>query len=59
MMTHEEIREALSSPVPSVRLPFNEDGSIDYESLRKMIDFDIDAGAKTIMLTHGTASIQS
>ena len=53
MMTHEEIREALSGPVPSVGLPFNEDGSIDYASLRKMIDFDIDAGAKTIMLTHG------
>jgi len=53
MMTHEKIREALSGPVPSVRLPFNEDGSIDYESLRRMIDFDIEAGAKTIMLTHG------
>ena len=53
MMNQEEIREALSGPVPSVRLPFNEDGAIDYQSLRKMIDFDIDAGAKTIMLTYG------
>ena len=53
MMTHEQIRDALSSPVPSVRMPFNKDGSIDYESLRGMIDFDIDGGAKTIMLTMG------
>jgi len=52
-MTHEEIREALTGPVPSVRTPFNKDGSIDFDSLRNMIDFDIDAGAKTIMLTMG------
>ena len=54
MMTHEQIRKALSGPVPSVRMPFNKDGSIDYESLRGMVDFDIDAGAKTIMLLWAT-----
>lgn len=53
MADSDETRNALTGPVPSVRTPFNKDGSIDYDSLRGMIDFDIAAGAKTIMLTYG------
>ena len=53
MMNRDEIHKAMSGPIPSVRTPFKKNGSIDYNSLRNMIDFDIDAGAETIMLTYG------
>lgn len=53
MITREEIRKALTGPVPSIRTPFKKDGDIDYDSLRNMIDFYISAGSKTIMLTAG------
>ncbi len=52
-MDHGTIRERLTGPVPSIRTPFNEDGSVDFSGLRKIIDANIDAGAKTIMLTPG------
>lgn len=53
MKTREEVREALTGPVPSIRTPFKKDGDIDYMSLQNMIDFQITAGAKTTMLTAG------
>lgn len=53
MKSREEIRAALTGPVASMRTPFNKDGSIDYDSMRNMIDFDISAGSKTILLTIG------
>ena len=53
MRNHDEIREALTGPVPSLCTPFEQNGDIDYDGLRNMIDFQIDAGAKTIMLTAG------
>jgi 4-hydroxy-tetrahydrodipicolinate synthase len=48
-----EIRECLSCPVASIRTPFNEDGSIDYKSLRAYVDFAINAGSKTMLITQG------
>jgi 4-hydroxy-tetrahydrodipicolinate synthase len=48
-----EIRAAMTGPMPSLTTPFNRDGSIDYESLRRLIDFNLEAGAKTLMLTVG------
>ncbi len=53
MKSREEVREALTGPVPSIVTPFKKDGNIDYDSLCNMIDFDIAAGSKTIMLTAG------
>ncbi len=50
---HKEVRRALTGPVPSISTPFKKDGSIDYNSLCNLIDFLIDAGSKTIMLTAG------
>jgi len=47
------MRTRLSGPVPSLKTPFNRDGSIDYNGLRRLIDFNITAGAKTLMLTAG------
>ena len=52
-MNREEIRKALAGPVPSISTPFKKDGEIDYDGLRNMVDFDIAAGSKTILLTAG------
>lgn len=53
MKQHEEIRRALTGPVPSVRTPFDRHGEVDYRAMRRMIEFDIEAGAKAILLTAG------
>ncbi len=53
MKSAEEIRAALTSPVPSVSTPFRRDGGLDVDALRGMVDHDIDAGAQTILLTYG------
>ena len=47
------IRQSLTGPVASIRTPFEKDGSIDYDGLRRAIDFNIEAGSKTILLTAG------
>lgn len=57
MKTLEEVRAALTGPIPSIRTPFTRDGNIDYNALRRMIDFDIDAGAKAIVLTAGDSHL--
>lgn len=48
--TPAELRERLSGPIPSLKTPFNEDGSIDFNGLRQLIDFNIAAGARTLMV---------
>ena len=53
MKSREEIREALTGPVTSVMMPFCQDGSIDYDGLRKQIDFCIEAGSSAMILTAG------
>ena len=52
-MDSQTVREMLTGPVPSLRTPFSRDGSVDYDGLRSIIDFAIDAGAKTVLLTAG------
>jgi len=49
----DEMRHRLSGPMPSIKTPFNEDGSIDFNGLRNLIDFNLAAGAKALMLTAG------
>ena len=46
-------KKGLTGPCVSVRTPFSKDGNIDYEGLRKQIDFSIDGGANAIILTYG------
>lgn len=46
-------KKGLTGPVISVRTPFNKEGDIDYEALRKQIDFSIDGGANAVILTYG------
>ena len=49
----DEMRERLTGPIPSLKTPFNRDGSIDFPGLRRLIDVNLAAGAKTLMLTAG------
>jgi 4-hydroxy-tetrahydrodipicolinate synthase len=52
-MNKSEIREHLSCPVASIRTPFKETGSIDFDGLRNYVEFCIQAGSKTMLLTQG------
>lgn len=47
------IREYIKGPVPSINPLFNKDGSIDWSSTEKLIDFLVQNKAKTILLTYG------
>lgn len=53
MIDRQWVSESLTGPVPSVRTPFLRDGSIDFDGLRRQIDFDIAAGSRSVMLTAG------
>ena len=45
----DELREALDSPVPSIRTPFTADGQIDYNGVRSQVDFLIAGKARTLL----------
>jgi 4-hydroxy-tetrahydrodipicolinate synthase len=47
------LRAALTGPFTSHVVFFNRDGSIDYKAMRRVIDFAIQGGSRTIMLTYG------
>ncbi len=53
MRSRNEIIDALTGPIPSLRTTFLRDGSIDFSGLKNSIEFDISAGCKSIMLTPG------
>lgn len=53
----DQVREALTGPIASVRTPFHRDGRVDLDGLRSVIDFDIDAGSKAIVLTAGDSHL--
>lgn len=53
MISQEEVKAALTGPVASVSTPFLQDGSIDWRSLRRMVDFIIENGGRTVLLTCG------
>jgi 4-hydroxy-tetrahydrodipicolinate synthase len=48
-----KIREAFTGPCPSILTPFTRRGDIDFDALRKMLDFYIDAKGKVVILTMG------
>lgn len=52
-MDKEKIKECLTGPIPSINTPFTKDGEVDFDGLRNQIDFLINVGAKTILLTQG------
>jgi len=47
------VRDALTGPCASVRLPFDRSGAIDFPSLQKQIEFVLAAGSKSVILTRG------
>ena len=53
MRRHPELQAALSCPMPSLRSPFNRDGSINQPALRNCVERSIANGAKSLMLTFG------
>ena len=53
MIDRDAVREALTGPVTSVSVPFNQDGTIDYVGLRRCLDFYIAGGSKAMILTYG------
>ena len=57
MRSREEIREALSGPVASVRTPFLRGGEIDFDGLRNTVDFNVAAGSRTMLLTAGDSHL--
>ena len=50
---NKEIRHNLTGPVASIRTPFLQDGQIDQKSLRNYVEFFIEAGSRTLLLTWG------
>jgi len=57
MIDRDRVREALTGPITSIATPFNMDGSVDYESLCRILDFNIAAGSKTMLLTAGDSNL--
>jgi 4-hydroxy-tetrahydrodipicolinate synthase len=53
MISREEVRAALTGPVPSLVIPFLCDGEIDFPGLQNLVDFCIGAGSKAVILTYG------
>ena len=45
-MNQDEVRQHLTGPITSIATPFNRDGSVDYDGLRRQIDHYIDAGSR-------------
>lgn len=58
-MNAEDAKAILTGPIPTLRTPFDRAGEIDFASLRRMIDFDIDAGANVLVLTAGDSHYEA
>jgi len=54
----EDIRTKVQGPVFPIPTPFNADYSVDYGSIKRYIDFLIEAGAATLMVTVGTSRFE-
>lgn len=48
-----EIKAAISCPVPSISTPFLENGDIDWAGVDRIVDFEIENGAKSLLITNG------
>ena len=52
-MQTDNVKSALSGPVASVYATFHEDGTLDDQGTRNLLDAAIDAGSKTVLMTYG------
>lgn len=53
MLDREETRQRLTGFVPSFHTIFDRDGAIDWDGCRRFIEFLIEAGSQSIMITPG------
>jgi dihydrodipicolinate synthase/N-acetylneuraminate lyase len=53
MRQHPELQKALSSPIPSIRVPFTRAGDIDVKGLAAYVERCLANGATALMLTWG------
>lgn len=53
MISREEVRHALTGPVMSLCTPFTAEDEIDFRGVASILDFAIEGGSKTIILTYG------
>lgn len=54
-MDVKKIQQGFIGSIASIHTPFNQDGSIDYDGLRRMVNHDIDAGAGALLITWGNS----
>ncbi len=52
-MDIDRFRHHLAGPVASINTPFLADGGVDYDGLRRFVDFCIEGGAGTVLFTPG------
>lgn len=52
-LNKQDVRHFLTGPLASISTPFDRDGNIDVPALRQFIDFAIDAGSRSVILTAG------
>jgi len=52
-LTIDRLRAALTGPVASIRTPFTRDGAVDFDGVRSVIDFNLQAESKVALLTAG------
>ena len=52
-MDQDTVRAHLTGPVASIKMPFNQDGSVDDKGLRNFIDATIAGGSRAVILTAG------
>lgn len=57
MISKNESFTAFRSPVPTIRTPYKQNGEIDYDGLRNCVEFDIQAGARAIVITAGDSHL--
>ena len=48
-----EIKAAINCPIPSISTPFLENGDIDWAGVDRIVDFEIENGAKSLLITNG------
>lgn len=53
-----QVRDRLTGPVPSIRVPFAKSGAIDYEGLANVVEFNVEAGGRTMLLTAGDSHLR-
>lgn len=52
-MDIQQISRSFMNAIPSIRTPFSKNGDIDFDSLRRMVEFDIAAGSTSLVITMG------